>query len=203
MKIKLYQDDIPSDLKLENSLAIDTEAMGLNHQRDRLCLIQLSNGDGICHLVKINDVNKKPINLLKILKDKKIIKIFHYARFDVGILNYTYKINIQNIYCTKIASKLARTFTDKHGYKDICKDLLNQNILKEEQTSDWGAKKLSPSQQKYAAMDVLYLHALRLKLNEILMREKRMDLANKCFNFIEHRVTLDLSGWNDLDIFKH
>ena len=203
MKIKLYQDDISGDLKLDNSLAIDTEAMGLNHQRDRLCLIQLSNGDGICHLVKINDVNKKPINLLKILKDKKIIKIFHYARFDVGILNYTYKINIENIYCTKIASKLARTFTDKHGYKDICKDLLNQNILKEEQTSDWGVKKLSSSQQKYAATDVLYLHALRLKLNEILMREKRMDLANKCFNFIEHRVTLDLSGWNDLDIFKH
>ena len=203
MKIKLYQDDIPDNLKLGNSLAIDSEAMGLNHQRDRLCLIQLSNGNGICHLIKINNVKNKPINLLKILKNKNILKIFHYARFDVGILNFTYKINIKNIYCTKIASKLARTFTDKHGYKDVCKDLLNENILKEEQTSDWGAKELSLSQQKYAATDVLYLHALRLKLNEILIREKRMDLANHCFDFLEHRVVLDLSGWAELDIFKH
>ena len=149
MKIKFYQDDIPHNLKLGKSIAIDTEAMGLNHQRDRLCLIQLSCGDGISHLVKINNTQKKPLNLLKNLNDKSILKIFHYARFDVGILNYTYKINIQNIYCTKIASKLARTFTDKHGYKDICKELLSENILKEDQTSDWGAKKLSLSQKKY------------------------------------------------------
>ena len=203
MKIQLYKNDIPASLKLGESIAIDTEAMGLNHKRDRLCLIQLSNGNGVCHLVQILDIKKKPSNLLKILKDKSVFKIFHYARFDVGILNYTYNINVQNIYCTKIASKLARTFTDKHGYKDISKELLNKDIAKEKQTSDWGVKKLSLSQQKYAATDVLYLHKLQSKLNEILIRENRIDLAQACFNFLEHRVQLDLSGWNDLDIFKH
>ena len=203
MKIKIYKDDIPISLNLGNVVAIDTEAMGLNHLRDRLCLIQISNGNGMCYLIKINNVKKKPHNLLKLLNDKKILKIFHYARFDVGILNYTYKLNIKNIYCTKIASKLARTFTDKHGYKDLCKDLLNENILKEQQTSDWGSISLTKSQQKYAASDVFYLHKLRLKLNEMLIRENRMKLAEGCFNFIEHRVMLDLSGWSDLDIFKH
>ena len=203
MKIKLYQDDIPKSLNLGNSIAIDTEAMGLNHRRDRLCLIQLSSGNGICHLVQINDTKKKPTNLLKILKDNKILKIFHYARFDVGILNFTYKINIKNIYCTKIASKLARTFTDKHGYKDICKDLLNENIIKEEQTSDWGTKKISLSQQRYAATDVIHLHKLKIKLDEILIRENRFKLAEGCFVFLEHRVILDLSGWSEIDIFKH
>ena len=203
MKIKLYQNDIPNNLNLGKIIAIDTEAMGLNHQRDRLCLIQLCTGDNICHLIKINDYKNKPKNLLKILNDKNILKIFHFARFDVGILNYSFKINIKNIYCTKIASKIARTFTDKHGYKNLCKDLLNKEIIKEEQTSDWGSKTLSASQQKYAATDVLYLHKLRLKLNEMLKREKRMELTQGCFNFIEHRVMLDLSGWSDLDIFKH
>ena len=175
--------------------------MGLNHQRDRLCLIQLSNGNGICHLIKINDVTKKPINLIKILKDKKILKIFHYARFDIGILNYTYDINIQNIYCTKIASKLVRTFTEKHGYKDLCFELLNKKIIKTEQTSDWGAKNLTLNQTKYAATDVLYLHKLKEKLNEMLIRENRIEIAQACFNFLEHRVNLDLLGWSDLDIF--
>ena len=203
MKIKLYKDDIPKSLTLGNSVAIDTEAMGLNHKRDRLCLIQLSSGNSICHLVQIKNIKNKPINLLKILKDKKIQKIFHYARFDVGILNFTYNINIQNIYCTKIASKIARTFTDKHGYKDICKDLLKKNIIKAEQTSDWGVNKLSVSQQKYAAIDVLHLHNLQLKLNKILKRENRIKLAEGCFKFLEHRVMLDLSGWSDIDIFKH
>ena len=203
MKIKLYQDDIPKSLKLGNLLAMDTEAMGLNHQRDRLCLVQLSNGNGTCHLIKINDVTNKPKNLIKILKDKKILKIFHYARFDVGILNYTYNINIQNIYCTKIASKLVRTFTDKHGYQDLCHELLNKKILKTEQTSDWGTNNLSPSQQKYAATDVLYLHQLKYKLDNMLLRENRIKISKACFNFIEHRVSLDLLGWSDLDIFKH
>jgi len=203
MKIKFYQDDISSSFKLGNSIAIDTEAMGLNHQRDRLCLIQLSNGNGTCHLVKINNVSKKPKNLIKILKDKKILKIFHYARFDVGILNYTYDINIKNIYCTKIASKLVRTFTDKHGYQDLCFELLNKKILKTEQTSDWGSKKLTSNQQMYAATDVLYLHQLKYKLDKMLLRENRIKISKACFNFIEHRVTLDLLGWSDLDIFKH
>jgi len=203
MKIKIHKNDIPNSLKLGNSVAIDTEAMGLNHQRDRLCLIQLSNGNGICHLIKINDVTKKPINLIKILKDKKILKIFHYARFDIGILKYTYDINIQNIYCTKIASKLVRTFTEKHGYKDLCFELLNKKIIKTEQTSDWGAKNLTLNQTKYAATDVLYLHKLKEKLNEMLIRENRIEIAQACFNFLEHRVNLDLLGWSDLDIFKH
>tara|TARA_B100000700_G_scaffold307536_1_gene384129 strand:- start:34 stop:645 length:612 start_codon:yes stop_codon:yes gene_type:complete len=203
MKIKLYQNDIPSSLKLGSCVAIDTETMGLNHKRDRLCLVQISSGNGVCHLIKINDITDKPKNLLKLLKNKKIIKIFHYARFDVGILNFTFNINIKNIYCTKIASKLARTFTDKHGYKDICIELLNKKIDKSEQTSDWGSKKLTIKQQKYAATDVLYLHSLKDKLNDMLMRENRLELAKACFNFIEHRVNLDLSGWSDLDIFKH
>ena len=203
MKIKLHQDDIPSTLKLGNEIAIDSEAMGLNHQRDRLCLVQISSGNGTCHLVKINNPIKKPKNLLKILNDIKILKIFHYARFDVGILNYTYNINIQNIYCTKIASKLVRTFTDKHGYKDLCFELLNKKIIKIEQTSDWGKKNLSLSQQKYASTDVLYLHALRKELNIMLKREDRVAIANACFNFLEHRVKLDLSGWSESDIFRH
>ena len=203
MKIKLYQDDLPNTVIFKDIVAIDTEAMGLNHQRDRLCLIQISSGNGTCYLIKINDAKKKPLNLLKLLRNSKILKIFHYARFDVGILNFTYNINIKNIYCTKIASKLARTFTDKHGYKDLCKELLNKDILKEQQTSDWGIKKLTLSQQKYAGTDVLYLHKLRLKLEDILRRENRSELANACFKFIEHRVMLDLSGWSDLDIFKH
>ena len=203
MKIKLHKDDIPSTLKLGNEVAIDTEAMGLNHHRDRLCLIQISNGNGTCHLIKISNPIKKPKNLLKILNDKNILKIFHYARFDVGILNYSYNINIKNIFCTKIASKLIRTFTDKHGYKDLCFELLNKRIIKIEQTSDWGKKKLSLSQQKYAATDVLYLHELKEELNIMLTREDRLAIAKSCFNFLEHRVKLDLLGWSESDIFKH
>ena len=203
MKIKLHVNDLPNNLKLGNSLAIDTETMGLNPLRDRLCLIQISNGNGICHLVKINDFNQKPKNLIRILKDKKILKIFHYARFDVGILNYSYKINIKNIYCTKIASKIARTFTNKHGYKDLCLNLLNKKIDKEQQTSDWGSVKLSSKQQKYAAMDVLYLHEIKKKLDDMLIRENRLKIAQECFKFIEYRVSLDLQGWSELDIFSH
>tara|TARA_Y100001970_G_scaffold293946_1_gene444889 strand:- start:595 stop:1206 length:612 start_codon:yes stop_codon:yes gene_type:complete len=203
MKIKVYQNDLPNNIKLGKSVAIDTETMGLNPLRDRLCLVQISNGNGVCHLIKINDVKQKPKNLLKILKDQKVLKIFHYARFDVGVLNYYYKINLKNIYCTKIASKLTRTFTNKHGYKDICLDLLNKKIDKEQQTSDWGNNKLSIKQQKYAATDVLYLHDLKKKLDEMLVRENRLKIAQACFKFIEYRVNLDLSGWSELDIFSH
>ena len=203
MKIKLHQNDLPNSLNFGKSVAIDTEAMGLNHNRDRLCLVQISKGNGVCHIIKINDIKKKPVNLLKILKNNKILKIFHYARFDVGILNYSYKINIKNIYCTKIASKLTRTFTDKHGYKDLCLELLKKTIIKNEQTSDWGADKLTSKQLDYAAKDVLYLHDLKEKLDDILIRENRMKIAEACFKFLEHRVNLDLSGWSDIDIFKH
>ena len=203
MQIKLHNNDIPSDIKFGEIIAIDTETMGLNPFRDRLCLVQISNGRGTCHLVKINEKENKPKNLIKILKNKKVLKIFHFARFDVGILKYTYNINIQNIYCTKIASKLTRTFTDKHGYKDLCEELLNVKITKTQQTSDWGAEKLTTQQQKYAATDVLYLHKIREKLNKMLKREDRVKIAEACFKFIEYRTQMDLLGWSDLDIFKH
>ena len=203
MKIKLYINDLPSNVNFTGSVAIDTEAMGLNHTRDRLCLVQLSSGNGICYLVQIQNNKLKPKNLIKLLKNKKIQKIFHYARFDVGILKYAFKINIENIYCTKIASKLTRTFTDKHGYKDLCKELLNKNISKTEQTTDWGLKQLTLAQQKYAATDVLYLHNIKKELDKILIRENRVVLAQACFDFIKIRTDLDLFGWVDQDIFKH
>ena len=202
MKINLYKDDIPEKVKISNSIAIDTETMGLNPKRDKLCLVQISNGDNICHLVKININHRKPLNLIKILKNDKILKIFHYARFDVAVFKQNFDISVKNIYCTKIASKLARTYTDKHGYKDLCSELLNKNISKAEQSSDWGGE-LSSNQQKYAATDVLYLHKIKEKLDTILIRENRMKLAKACFDFIDYRTELDINGWSELDIFKH
>lgn len=202
MKIKYYENDLPESLDLGNLVAIDTETMGLNPARDRLCLVQLSSGNGTCHLVKIIDLRKKPKNLLKLLNNVKVQKIFHFARFDVAVLKHTYDINIKNIYCTKIASKLARTYTDKHGYKDLCKELLNETISKVEQSSDWGGK-LSKDQKEYAASDVLHLHKIKKKLDSILVREDRINIANACFEFISHRTNLDLYGWQDVDIFKH
>ena len=202
MKIKYYETDLPENLDLGSIVAIDTETMGLNPSRDRLCLVQLSSGNGICHLIKIIDLRKKPSNLLKLLNNSKIQKIFHFARFDVAVLKYTYKINIKNIYCTKIASKLARTYTDKHGYKDLCRELLNETISKIEQSSDWGGK-LSRDQKEYAATDVLHLHKIKKKLDAILERENRIGMANACFEFISYRTDLDLNGWQDEDIFKH
>ncbi len=202
MKIKYYENDLPENLDLGSIVAIDTETMGLNPARDRLCLVQLSSGNGICYLVKIIDLRKKPKNLLKLLNNHKVQKLFHFARFDVAILKHTYKINIKNIYCTKIASKLTRTYTDKHGYKDLCRELLNETISKVEQSSDWGGN-LSRQQKQYAATDVLYLHKIKEKLDIMLERENRMKVANACFDFISHRTDLDLLGWQDVDIFKH
>tara|TARA_B100000575_G_scaffold23989_1_gene16309 strand:- start:85 stop:693 length:609 start_codon:yes stop_codon:yes gene_type:complete len=202
MKINLYDGDLPEKVKLGQSIAFDCETMGLNPKRDKLCLIQLSNGDNICHLVKIDQKRTKPKNLIKVLKNNKIEKIFHFARFDVAVFKYNFKINIKNVYCTKIASKLVRTYTDKHGYKDLCSELLNKKISKNEQTSDWGGQ-LTKSQQQYAATDVLYLHKIKNRLNKMLIRENRDKLAKACFNFIEHRTDLDINGWADLDIFKH
>ena len=202
MKIKYYENDLPESLDLGNIVAVDTETMGLNPARDRLCLVQLSSGNGTCHLVKIIDLRKKPKNLLKLLNNVKVQKIFHFARFDVAVLKHTYDINIKNIYCTKIASKLARTYTDKHGYKDLCRELLNETISKVEQSSDWGGK-LSKNQKEYAASDVLHLHKIKKKLDAILERENRINLANSCFDFLSHRTDLDLYGWQDVDIFKH
>lgn len=202
MKINLYEGDVPNNFKVSHTIAIDTETMGLNPNRDRLCLVQLSNGDNICHLVKIDSSKSRPKNLINILKNNKIQKIFHFARFDIAVLKFNFKIKIKNIYCTKIASKLVRTYTDRHGYKDLCNELLKVNISKNEQSSDWGGK-LTIEQQKYAATDVLYLHELREKLNVMLIREKRVKLAQACFDFIEHRTDLDIIGWQDIDIFRH
>jgi len=202
MKIKYYENDLPENSDFGNIVAIDTETMGLNPARDRLCLIQISSGNGTCHLIKIIDLRKKPKNLIKILKNNKITKIFHYARFDVAILKHAFKIDIKNIYCTKIASKIVRTYTDKHGYKDLCKELLNETISKAEQSSDWGGK-LSKDQKNYAATDVLHLHKIKNKLDIMLNRENRAKIANACFEFISYRTDLDLHGWHDVDIFKH
>ncbi len=202
MKINLYKGDLPDNIKFGNSVAIDSETMGLNPKRDKLCLIQLSNGNGVCHLVKIDLNDQKPINIINLLKDNKIQKIFHYARFDVAVFKYNFKINIKNIYCTKIASKLVRTYTDKHGYKDLCSELLNKSISKTEQSSDWGGE-LTKDQQSYAATDVLYLHEIKQKLDIMLLREKRVRIAKACFDFIEHRTDLDINGWAEQDIFRH
>jgi len=202
MKINFYKGDLPASFKASNIIALDSETMGLNPKRDKLCLVQISNGDEVCHLVKIDLSTKKPQNLINILKNNKIQKIFHYARFDVAVFKYNFKINIKNIYCTKIASKLVRTYTDKHGYKDLCSELLGKSISKTEQSSDWGGE-LTKEQQKYAATDVLYLHKLKDKLDMMLLREKRSKLAKACFDFIQYRTDLDINGWSEQDIFKH
>ena len=202
MKINFYKGDLPASFKAANIIALDSETMGLNPKRDKLCLVQISNGDEVCHLVKIDLSQEKPLNLIKILKNNKIQKIFHYARFDVAVFKHNFKINIKNIYCTKIASKLVRTYTDKHGYKDLCSELLGKSISKTEQSSDWGGE-LSKEQQKYAATDVLYLHKIKDKLDSMLLREKRIKLAKACFDFIQYRTDLDINGWAEQDIFKH
>jgi len=202
MKINFYKGDLPESFIATNTIALDSETMGLNPKRDKLCLVQISNGDEICHLIKIDLSNQRPLNLIKILKNNKIQKIFHYARFDVAVFKHNFKINIKNIYCTKIASKLVRTYTDKHGYKDLCSELLGKSISKTEQSSDWGGE-LTKEQQKYAATDVLHLHKIKDKLDSMLLREKRSKLAKACFDFIQYRTDLDINGWSEQDIFKH
>ena len=202
MKINFYKGDLPASFNATAIVALYSETMGLNPKRDKLCLVQISNGDEICHLVKIDLSTEKPLNLIKILKNNKIQKIFHYARFDVAVFKHNFKINIKNIYCTKIASKLVRTYTDKHGYKDLCNELLGKSISKTEQSSDWGGE-LTKEQQIYAATDVLYLHKLKEKLDMMLLREKRSKLAKACFEFIQYRTDLDINGWSEQDIFKH
>lgn len=200
--INYYRNDLPNDLNLGNEIAIDTEALGLNNFRDRLCLVQLSSGDGNVHMVHFDsnsDYNSP--NLIKLLADDKILKIFHYARFDLAILNKTFNIDIRNIYCTKIASKIARTYTDAHGLKVIIKEFFNIDISKREQSSYWGGE-INEEQLKYAANDVLFLHRIKNKLDLMLENEHRKELAEECFKFLPTRVKLDLSGWTD-DIFSH
>lgn len=204
MHIHLHQYDLPDDVEFSSSVAIDTEAMGLKNHRDRLCLVQISGGDGHCHLVQFSTPNfESSPNLKKLLMNSDIQKIFHYARFDVAILMHSFKIDISNIYCTKIASRLCRTFTSRHGLKDLCKELIQKEISKQEQTSDWGAKVLSKEQQKYAATDVLYLHHIKEVLDELLQRENRTALAQECFNFLPTRARFDLFAGDAFDIFSY
>ena len=205
MKITLYQNDLPENHKLSNakSVAIDAESLGLNFQeRDKLCLLQLCSGDENVFIIQFDRNSYQSPNLCKILNNKNILKIAHFARFEIGIIKHYLNIEIKNIYCTKIASKLARTYTDKHGLLDITKELLNITLDKSQQSSDWGAKKLTEKQKRYAALDVFYLHKLKIKLDEILTRENRLELAKKCFGFLTTRSMLDLEGWKE-DIFNH
>nr|WP_245409505.1 ribonuclease H-like domain-containing protein [Methyloceanibacter sp. wino2] len=184
------------------AIAVDTETLGLNPHRDRLCLVQLSDGDGRAVLVQISPGDEAP-ELKRLLADDSVLKIFHYARFDVAVLKQYLGVDTAPIYCTKIASKLTRTYTDRHGLKDLCRELLGVELSKQQQSSDWGAETLSPEQLSYAASDVLYLHALKERLDTMLDREGRAHLARACFAFLPVRAELDLKGWSEMDIFAH
>jgi len=206
--IDLHDGDLPDGLDLKadargGCVAIDTETMGLNPARDRLCLVQLSAGDGAVHLVQFRRGQYDAPNLKRLLTDPDVTKLFHFARFDVAVMQAYLGVVVQPIYCTKVASKLVRTFTDKHGLKDLCKDLLGVELSKQQQSSDWGADELSPEQMKYAASDVLHLHDLKEKLDAMLAREQRTQLAEACFRFLPARGALDLGGWDEPDILAH
>ena len=199
----LYQNDLPDDLDLGSMVAIDCETMGLNPHRDRLCLVQLSSGDGNAHLVQIARGQTEAPNLCKLLADPDVLKLFHYGRFDIAAMYLAFGSVAPPVYCTQIASNLVRTYTDRHGLKNLLVQLLKVDISKYQQMSDWGARDLSKAQLDYAASDVLYLHKLRDRLNEMLVREDRMEIAQSCFDFLPTRAILDLNGWPDVDIFSH
>jgi len=199
----LYQGDLPDDLDLGDMVAIDCETMGLNPHRDRLCLVQLSGGDGNAHLVQIAKGQTSAPNLERLLTDPGVLKLFHFGRFDIAAMLHAFGALTAPVYCTKIASKLIRTYTDRHGLKNLLDELLSIDISKLQQMSDWGAPELSEAQLNYAASDVLYLHAMRDKLNKRLEREGRMDLAQAAFDFLPTRAQLDLAGWPEIDIFSH
>ena len=201
--IELHQNDLPDGLELGTSVAIDTETMGLHLARDRLCLAQLSAGDGVCHLVQFAQGHYDAPNLKRLLADPAVTKLFHYARFDVAVLHHHLGVVCRPIYCTKIASKLVRTFTDRHGLKDLCRDLIGVELTKQQQSSDWGAATLTEEQLRYAASDVAHLHRLREALDVMLAREGRSELAAACFAFLPTRAALDLAGWAEEDIFAH
>lgn len=203
MTVHLHQGDLPAGALQADSVAVDTETMGLNPQRDRLCLVQLSAGDGDCHIVQLAQGAYEAPYLKALLGDPNVLKIFHFARFDLAVIRAYLGVLCEPVYCTKIASRLVRTFTDRHGLKDLCRDLLGVELSKQQQSSDWGAAVLTPEQLKYAASDVLHLHQLREKLDGLLDREDRRDLAEACFRFVTTRARLDLGGWGDLDIFAH
>ena len=199
----LHQGDLPDGLLFGDAVAVDTETMGLNPLRDRLCLVQLSRGDGDAHLVQLAAGAYDAPNLRRLLADPGVVKLFHFARFDVAVLYHFLGVMPQPVYCTKIASRLVRTFTDRHGLRDLCKDLLGIELKKDQQSSDWGAASLTEEQLRYAASDVLHLHALRVRLDAMLARERRAELARRCFEFLPARALLDLEGWAEQDIFAH
>jgi ribonuclease D len=203
MTVRLHRGDLPDLSRYTGAVAIDTETMGLNPHRDRLCVVQLSNGDGSADVVQIPKGHTDAPNLKALFANPNITKIFHFARFDVAVLYHTFGVMPQPVYCTKIASRLTRTYTDRHGLKDLVREVLNVELSKQQQSSDWGASSLSEAQLAYAASDVLHLHALREKLDAMLVREGRTELAQACFDFLPSRAKLDLSGWEAEDIFAH
>jgi ribonuclease D len=203
MTIRLHKGDLPEGIRFSGAVAIDTETLGLNPLRDRLCLVQLSAGDGSADLVQIAAGQTSAPRLTALLTDLAVTKIFHFARFDIAVLEHTFGVMTQPIFCTKIASRLTRTYTDRHGLKDLAKDLIDVDLSKQQQSSDWGADTLSEAQLAYAASDVLYLHQLRQRLAERLAREGRTELAENCFRFLPTRARLDLAGWGEEDIFAH
>ena len=203
MSIDYHRGDLPAGLKLGDSIAIDSETMGLNLNRDRLCVIQLSAGDGNAHVVHFPEGDYRAPHLRALLADPKVLKLFHFARFDLAMILRNFGIVCAPVYCTKLASRLVRTNTDRHGLKDLCADLLGIELSKQQQSSDWGADKLTEAQLHYAAADVLHLHALKARLDILLERERRRPLAEACFGFLPARAALDLAGWDGEDIFAH
>jgi ribonuclease D len=203
MAIKLYKGDLPPGLDFGTSVAVDTETLGLVPRRDKLCLVQLSSGDGNAHLVQVDRSSYDAPNLKALFTNPDVTKIFHYARFDVAVIKHYLGVDTAPLYCTKIASKLTRTYTDRHGLKDLVKELLGIELNKQQQSSDWGVHMLSDSQKQYAAQDVVYLHELKARLDQMLSREGREAVARACFDFIPTRAALDLSGWTEEDVFAH
>jgi len=203
MAIKLYKGDLPAGLDFGSSVAIDTETLGLVPRRDKLCLVQLSSGDGNAHLVQLDRSTYDAPNLKALLANPAVTKIFHYARFDVAVLKHYLGVDTAPLYCTKIGSKLTRTYTDRHGLKDLIKELLGIDLNKQQQSSDWGAHVLNDAQKQYAAQDVLYLHELKARIDLMLEREGRTAIARACFDFVPVRAALDLAGWTEDDVFAH
>ena len=203
MTIHFYQNDLPDGLNLGPIVAIDCETMGLNPHRDRLCLVQLSDGDGQAHLVQIAPGQRTAPNLARLLTDANTLKLFHFGRFDIAVMYHAFGALAAPVYCTKIAAKLTRTFTDRHGLKSLLQEMLDIDISKHQQTSDWGAETLTDAQRAYAASDVLYLHRLKVAFDAALARENRAEIAQACFDFLPTRAKLDLAGWPEIDIFSH
>ncbi|QDH74482.1 ribonuclease D [Brevundimonas sp. M20] len=203
MTVYLHEGDLPDDLDLGPVVAVDSETMGLRFRRDPLCVVQLSAGDGNAHVVRLNRPAYDCPNLKRVLADRNVLKLFHFGRFDIGMFQLHLGLDTAPVYCTKIASKLARTYTDRHGLKDVVRECAGVELSKAQQSSDWGSPVLTQAQLDYAASDVLYLHAVKARLDEMLEREGRTELARKCFEFLPTRSALDLAGWDEQDIFAH